>query len=158
MTTLKDILSYILNNYPQHMRDELSNARITKMIYLADWHQAINHGKQLTNIRWYFDNYGPYVDDIRSAAESAPELFKVINTNNMYGQPKIMISSIDDEYVPQLSSNAIKSLDHVIQETQKMYWAGFIKLVYSTYPIVTSDRYSYLDLVSKAAEYKQSRI
>lgn len=135
------------------MQHELSNARVTKMVYLADWHQAITHGKQITNINWFFDNYGPYVNDIKSEAESSPNLFNIINTANMYGQPKIMLSLKDQSYIPTLNDHVKASLDHVLQETQKMYWDSFIKLVYSTYPITSSNRYTHLNLAEKAAEY-----
>ena len=155
MAEIRDALGYILRHYPPSMKHELSNARVTKMIYLADWHQAINFGRQITDINWYFDNYGPYVNDIRAEAERNSETFDVINTNNMYGQPKIMLALKDDSYRPTLDEHERRSLDHVIRETQTMYWDSFIKLVYSTYPITSSDRYNGLDLIKKAAEYKQ---
>lgn len=147
-------LPYILKNYPQHMVHELSNARVTKMLYLADWHQAINHGRQITDIDWYFDNYGPYVNDVRAEAEADSSLFTARCTNNMYGQPKLMLGLNDRSYTPNISNDVKTSLDHVLAQTQKMYWDSFIKLVYSTYPVTSSDRYSYLNLVEKAAEYK----
>lgn len=157
MTTIKDALAYVLKHYPNNMRHELSNARVTKMLYLADWHQAINHGKQITDISWFFDNYGPYVNDVKSTAESNPDVFSVTSTNNMYGQPKIMISLTENNYEAIIPEIERASFDHVIHETQKMYWDSFIKLVYSTYPITSSDRYSTLDLVEKAAEYKKQK-
>jgi hypothetical protein len=157
MTILKEALAYILKNYPQNMAHELSNARVTKMLYLADWHQAINRGNQITSINWYFDNYGPYVNDVRAEAEANPSLFKIMWTNNMYGQPKLMLGLNDRSYVPNISPEVKSSLDHVLEQTQKMYWDSFIKLVYSTYPITSSDRYSQLDLINKASEYRASQ-
>lgn len=157
MDTLKNALAYILKNYPQNMRHELSNARVTKILYLADWHQAINYDKQITNIEWYFDNYGPYVNDIKSEAEAYPDLFSIVNSNNMYGQPKTMLSLKDASYEPKLSEDEKKSLEHVIEETKQMYWDSFIKLVYSTYPIISSERYNHLNLIEKAIEYKKQQ-
>ena len=49
MATLTDIIYYLISNYPH--KDELSNARVTKMVYLADWHAAVKLGHQLTYIR-----------------------------------------------------------------------------------------------------------
>ena len=54
MTELKEVISYLVSKYPH--KDELSNARLTKMIYLADWRHAITQGNQITDIRWFFDN------------------------------------------------------------------------------------------------------
>lgn len=48
MVKLIDIILYILKNYPH--KNELSNARLTKMIYLIDWRSAFDNGKQITNI------------------------------------------------------------------------------------------------------------
>ncbi|MFC0274215.1 Panacea domain-containing protein [Metabacillus herbersteinensis] len=39
------------------------------MVYLADWYSALKNGKQLTNIEWYFDHYGPYVVDVYNAVK-----------------------------------------------------------------------------------------
>lgn len=158
MTALKEALAYILKNYPQHMSHELSNARVTKMLYLADWHQAINKGRQITNIDWYFDNYGPYVSDVKETAEADPAVFEAAWTNNMYGQPKLMLGLHDWSYAPNVSIEAKESLDHVLEQTKKMYWDSFIKLVYSTYPVTSSDRYSHLDLVQKATEYRAAQL
>lgn len=35
-----------------------------------------------------------------------------------------------------------------------MPWNAFISFIYSTYPIITSDRYTFLNLVEKAEQYK----
>ncbi len=157
MSQLKDVIAYILQNYPNHMQHELSNARVTKMVYLADWHQAITKGRQITNIQWYFDNYGPYVNDIKQEAENSPQLFSINNTTNMFGQPKVTLSLSNNSYTPTLSDDEKDSIDHVIEQTQKMYWDSFIKLVYSTYPITSSNRYTHLDLVQRAQEYLKSK-
>ncbi|KTD83093.1 type II toxin-antitoxin system antitoxin SocA domain-containing protein [Legionella waltersii] len=75
MTKLKDVIAYTLKNYP--IKEELSNARITKIIFLADWHQAINYGRQISKIKWVFDNYGPFVWDIHDEAINNPDLFDI---------------------------------------------------------------------------------
>lgn len=154
MAELKDVIAYILRKYPPGLKWDLSKARITKMIYLADWHQAICHDHQITNIKWYFDNYGPYVNDVKLEAERHPDLFDVSLTSNMYGQPKEVISLTNQAYEPAIDAKAKASIDHVISETHKMYWDDFIKLVYSTHPIFSSNRYTDLDLIAKAREYK----
>ena len=55
-----------------------------------------------------------------------------------------------------LSDNVKHVLDFVIEKTAPLSWDDFIKLVYSTYPIVTQPRYSTLNLVQLASLYKQS--
>jgi hypothetical protein len=48
-------------------------------------------------------------------------------------------------------------LDFVIEKTKDLEWNDFIRLIYSTYPIVTQDKYSKLDLVSLAKEYQKTK-
>lgn len=151
MDKLKEIIAYILKQYP--LNNELSNARVTKLIYLADWHQAIQHGRQISSIHWYFDNYGPYVLDVQNKVSECSDLFSQKNTVNMFGSPKTVFILQKPEYEPTLEDQEKASINHVITQTSKLNWGDFINLVYSTYPIISSERYSHLDLVEKAEEY-----
>ncbi|KAA0593961.1 hypothetical protein J2848_004127 [Azospirillum lipoferum] len=152
MAKLSDVLAYVLGSYPH--KHELSNARVNKIIYLADWHHALNYNQQITPISWYFDNYGPYVDDVKVTARKHPEIFKTEETSNFYGNPKLSFSLICDKPA-RLTEAERKSLDFAIEKTKKLYWDDFIKLIYSTHPIASSPRYSTLDLVQKAKEYRK---
>lgn len=69
--TISDVLLYFINKYPYP--DELSKTRITKMVYLADLYKTQVIGEQLTEIKWYFDHYGPYVSDVYDAAKKIIE-------------------------------------------------------------------------------------
>lgn len=155
MAKLKDVMIYLISHYPGSIQDELSNARLTKMVYLADWHQAINHDRQITNIKWYFDNYGPFVRDVEREASKGKDVFCVDLGSNMYGQPKKMISLRGNADAAELAEAEKQSLDHIISISQKLYWDDFIKVVYATHPIASSERYSFLDLVEKAQEYTE---
>jgi uncharacterized protein YwgA len=151
MSKLKEVIAYILINYPH--KDELSNARLTKMVYLADWKLAIERKKQITTINWYFDNYGPYVPDVQQEVQNNTELFECRETINMFGSPKRLFSIKDSDYAPALSADEAQAIDHVITETKVLNWDDFINLVYSTHPISSSSRYSNINLVQKAKEY-----
>lgn len=151
MTKLKDIIAYVLKNYP--IKDELSNARITKIIFLADWHQAINYSRQISNIEWVFDSYGPFVWDIYTEVKSNSDIFDIEETKNIYSQKKTVFHMKNNSYNPEISDMEKLSIDHVLEATKKLFWDDFIKLVYSTYPIMSSERYSKLDLIQKAHEY-----
>lgn len=156
MQALKDIIAYLINEYP--FKSELSNARLTKLVYLADWHQAINYEQQITAIEWYFDNYGPFVFDIINTVNEEKDLFIVEATTNSFGKNKQLIRLKNLHIKTDLVGSVIKSLEHVIEKTKYLNWADFINLVYSTYPITSSCRYSQLNLVEKAIEYKKQCI
>ncbi len=151
MAKLLDVLAFILKKYPH--KSELSNARVTKMVYLADWHQAIKNKRQITSINWYFDNYGPYVGDVLAEIQSNSNIFLAESTNNFYGSPKVQLKLIDASYEAQVDPDEEKSILHVIEKSAPLNWKDFINLVYSTYPITSSNRYSNLNLIEKAKEY-----
>jgi len=140
---IEDLLVYICAKYP--IPQELSKARLTKMVYLADWEACLRTGVQLTPIRWYFHNFGPYVDDVLEAAKISPFL-EVVETENLYGEPKQLIRTRVEAAVPQIDRMAQSILDHVISETKSLYWKEFIRYVYATKPIADSTRYTELDL------------
>jgi hypothetical protein len=156
MAELKDYLAYLLQNYP--LKGELSDARVTKMLYLADWQSAIRTGKQMTDLRWYFHNYGPYVPDIVDTARVFPDLFKVSWISNPYGEPKKILTCTDESFKPKLQTDEKALLDSVIEATRNLSWKDFIGLVYSTHPIVTGERFSSLELGQSAREYKDSEV
>ena len=152
MPKLNDVVGYLCKKYP--IKEELSKSRLTKMVYLADWKSAIKHGKQLTNIRWYFNNYGPYVDDVWHVAVT-DDRFNLNHGYNIYGGIKETIS-LSKRFDPtSLSRKDKKVLDHVIEQTRPLYWNDFIKLVYSTYPVLTGTQGDYLDLEAAAERYKR---
>jgi len=88
MARLKDVMAYIIQEYPESIAEELSNARLTKLVYLSDWKNCLDGGKPITNINGYFDNHGPYVHDVIDTARENPSLFKITETNNVYGGKK----------------------------------------------------------------------
>jgi uncharacterized protein YwgA len=153
MSNLIDILYYICKNYPH--KDELSKARLTKMVYLSDWKSCLVKDCQLTAIDWFFDNYGPFVDDVHKEIEKRGDLINITHTSNCYGYDKTLYMIAENDYIPILEDDEKKIIDEVIDKTKTMHWDGFINFVYSTYPIATSPRYSKLNLLEKAHEYKK---
>jgi hypothetical protein len=151
VASLRDIILYICMGYPYPK--ELSKARLTKMVYLADWRSAITQGKTLTNIQWHYNHYGPSVDDVVEAARNDPGLL-VKKTSNALAPEKEVISALPEAELGPLSEQETAVLDHVIRETAPLHWTEFVKMVYSTYPVLTGRRYETLDLVQLAEEYE----
>lgn len=149
---LEKIIAYICQEYPY--KDELSDARLTKMVYLTDWFSLLVNDQQATEINWVFNHYGPYVSDVYEAAKDNGN-FVVKNKTTIYGNNKKIIN-----YVGEASINLeplIKSvIDTVIDKNKSMYFNDFIDYVYSTYPVKNNDRYSILDLPMLAKEYRTS--
>jgi hypothetical protein len=155
MAKLIDTMAYILKNYPD--KSDLSNARVTKLVYLSDWRHAITQRSQITDINWYFDNFGPFVWDIKDTAESNRDIFATLESLTSRGNPKLLLGLKKEDYIPKLSEIERRSIDHVIDITKNLSWSEFIRLVYSTHPIVSSNKYSYLNLVENAEDYLKNR-
>lgn len=153
MNRLQSIIAYFCLNYPYP--SELSNSRLTKLIYLADWVSALADGQQLTEIEWLFNHYGPYVDDVIDTVEYSRRYFSLHNDYNAFGSNKNVIS-FNDAYAEdiRLSVRDRQILNLVIDRTKGKYYNEFIDYVYSTYPVQSQNRYSNLDLVRLANEYR----
>jgi hypothetical protein len=152
MAELSDVLVYICLHYPY--KDDLSKTRLTKIAYLADWKSAIERDQQITNIRWEFNHYGPYVDDVIETARNDLR-FEIVLTRNYYGEPKEVIRVREGVAEPAIDPGEKVILDFIIKKSSSKNWGDFINLVYSTYPIITQLRFSEIDLVSLAREYNQ---
>jgi hypothetical protein len=155
MTDLKSVLAYICKMYPRP--DDLSRTRLTKLVYLADWKSAIDRGRTITSIRWYFDNFGPFVWDVWNAADADKGTFAIEMTSTPFGDPKHVIKIREGASIDGLDEADRQILDYVIDATKELSWQPFIRLVYSTYPVLSSERYSSLDLVEKAKQYEQHK-
>ena len=147
MAELIDIMVFILSK-----TNSLSNARLTKLIYLSDWLEAIKFGHQVSNIKWYFNDYGPYVWDILDTARNHPNIFEVLSVKNMN---IIRLKGSDNSN--SLTEEESQALDYVINQTKDLAFEDFIQLVYSTYPIQVSNRYNYMDVVSLSRQYLKSK-
>ena len=145
-----NLIRYIINEYPH--KDELSKARLNKIIYLVDWKSAIDRDKKITNIDWIFNHYGPYVREIENLI-SDDERFHIISTKNIYGNEKNLITLKEDIDFQEPDEEDKEIIDFVIDKTKKFNWKKFIELVYSTYPIISQERGTELDLLALAREY-----
>lgn len=151
MNKLQNIVAYLCSKYPH--KSELSKARLTKLVYLADWFSSLVYGKPMTDIEWVFNHYGPYVDDVVDSIRNTQNFSLEIEQNG-YGATKHVISFHGDKNEINLSTEECEILDVVIDKTKTLYFNDFIDYVYSTYPVKSQERYSTLNLKSLAKEYK----
>lgn len=145
MTNLLDIIAYIVDKYPY--KEELSKARLTKMVYLVDWLSTMNTGHQMTAIKWYFDNYGPFVWDVIDEVKENSDIFSLWSEPNFFGEEKTLVKLHNNcHYKPVIADSEREIIDEVVSSTKKMNWTEFIRYVYSTPPIKQSKKYSNLEL------------
>lgn len=142
---IKEILHYILEEYPYP--NDLTKTRITKLFYLIDWESMCEQQKQITDINWYFDHYGPFVSDVLDAADEDKDV-KINKTISAYGGVKYIVQSKLEKGKLKfaLDSNEKRIIQKVIDDTKKFTWNEFIDYVYNTPPIKNSKQYGNLNL------------
>jgi uncharacterized protein YwgA len=155
MAKLEEAMAYLCERYPY--KSELSKARLTKMIYLADWRLALTNRRQVTSLKWVFNHYGPYLDDVKNEAQTNPR-FELKRDRNLYGKVKELVTLAEHPSHFELDDQEKAALEHVVEKTKDLTWGRFIKLVYSTYPIATQPRYVPLDLESLADTYQRQGV
>ncbi len=155
MNELLDIIYYICLNYPN--QEDLSNARLNKIIYLADWRNVLKRGHQVSQINWIFNHYGPFVSDIINEVSAHENIFEVRYVPNDFGHPKQIISLRNDTNLgnPNIIDN--DSIDFIIEKTKDMGFNKFIQYVYSTYPVLSSQHGESLNLIEKAEQYRANK-
>ena len=152
------VLRYIVKNYP--IPEELTKTRTTKLVYLVDWEMAKRKHRQLTDIEWKFDQFGPFVSDVYDAADEDKEL-SIVKKQSAFGTTKYIVQSKNDRErldYPDLDRETQAIIDDVIDKTRNLYWNGFIEYVYDTYPIKHVQKYNHLNLVQLAEEESRLHI
>lgn len=146
MVRAGNLEKYIQRHYPH--REELSKARLTWMLYLADWKSVITNGVQITDIVWGLSDQGPYAKEgwRRSRRESG--LRRGLHRSHSPLRASTSFSITKEE---------AEILDFVIESCASKSWLEFKRLIYSTYPVMTQRKAEKLDLPKLAESYRDKR-
>ena len=111
------------------------------MAYLADWKSAVERGRQMTGLSWVLGDRGPDCHEARLLVEA-----------ELSGPARGRLARC-----PSLTAEDRRLLRFVVQSVREKGYPEMEKLVYSTYPIFTQERFSGLDLAALAEEYRRVR-
>lgn len=155
MSKLLEVVFHICF-HARNLGISLPKARLVKLVYLADWKSAIETGHQITEIKWFYNHYGPYVKEVIDLIDNNPN-FVSRNYINNFGKRAEKID-LRDQISYDFSSSILSEqdrqiIDYISDITKNMGYSEFLRLVYSTYPIIKSEKYNFLDLVKLANEY-----
>ena len=114
---------------------------------------AKKYNESCSGINWYFDNYGPYVQDVMKTA-SSDERIKITEETSHYGGVKYIFQlekskNLEFKY---LSEKEYRIIDSVIEETKDMSFNNFINYVYNTPPVIKTPKGHSLDLIKISSE------
>lgn len=134
---IHDIISKILTFYKSEK--EISLQKIVFLIYLCDWKNSIEHGRQMTDIEW------KYLDSEFSKKIIAA--FNEVRTREGF--------EFKSNYA-NLSETELQVIDFIGTLSLKLNTEDFIKLVFSTYPMIRKEKYKSLNLPDLAEDYKSN--
>lgn len=149
-SNLINIINFILSE--QTNRSGISISKLTKIIYLIDWRSSITIGRQITDLQWHANIHGPYTKTILEESQKEKNII-ITTTINELGNKKTFLT-LEHSRKPELNRDIIDTINFVLDATKNKINRDLEKLVDSTYPIVSSEKYSELDLTQKAMEYK----
>ncbi len=144
MNKLKNTILYVIKYYPYE--DNLTQTRLIALLYLIDWENMLQYKKQLTNISWYFEHYGPYSSDIMNEINNHNDLC-VEPTKSNFGTEKYLIKSKKDNLkITDLTKEDIDIINKVINDTKLLTWNELMTYVYNTKPIKNTKKYTNITL------------
>ena len=97
------------------------------LLYLVDWKMSLEHGRQVTALKWHRGHVGPCAQ-LESESKSVQK------------------NSLDEK------ERAV--VEHVCQTFHELDPLDFLNTVLGTYPMLMASLYQELDLPTMAAEYK----
>lgn len=113
-------------------------------IYLLDWKYSILNDQPLLNVTWYYGNYGPEIIKEHTTIVNIFDLVEeVINSNEKFEKCQECIDI--EDFILFVNDKLERLTDTELQN-----------LVYSTYPMIRSEKYSTLPLSLLVAEYKMA--
>jgi Protein of unknown function (DUF4065) len=156
LATVRDVLSYICTKHPNPLA--LTINHINKIIYLADWKSAIVRGRQVTGLTWRIDDSGPHAPQINTVLEQE-SAFELITSGGAFRIPTERLQLRSGIGWKTLDAKDKEILDFVLKTASSKYFGDFVRLVYSTFPVLNSpDSDEHLDLVALAAQYKEQEL
>lgn len=154
-SVLREALAYLASHFPKET--ELSRSRLTRMLYLADWRSAILRGQPLTKAVWNYSQYGPFAIEAETILRHDPNFTTSIDFSLDNGEVDTVALRQPVSYT-SLTVDDRSLLDFVVEVTASLPWNDFNRLVYSTYPLITQEKYQNLDLMVAADRYQRDGI
>lgn len=155
-TLLKDI---IIQLYDSKVTNNITCYELPKLLYLIDWVYAVNFDKLLTNLNWYYDHNGVMSNKLITYLKNVDGTFigKEGNRSIYEYSDQDYYELIDHDYTPLLDSETVKVINHVVKKTKDLNRIpDFIKYVLSTYPLMITNKYDFIDLLECAKYHKQN--
>ena len=131
--------------------EKLPRYALPKLIYLLDYQYSLTHGEQYTNIKWYYNDFGPFVHDVENAIRKH-ENVKISKEKNPYDGKGCSYFYYAGVKVSLVDSEAASILEGMVSLFRKMTSREFISYVYGTYPMAHTSRHNFIDVSALALQ------
>ncbi|MDR2170631.1 MAG: hypothetical protein LBP59_10855 [Planctomycetaceae bacterium] len=147
---VNEVVRYIVYRYDDSGNDVrvISGSLLTNLLFLSDWKFALEYGNVISGIKWKHTFYPGYIhEDIIQALQIDDDIeMKWLRSGMMVNMRPICTTL-------QLYKSG-EIIDFIIEKRHRLGNDGFMRLFFSVYPLMSRSRYTELDLVQIAAEYK----
>jgi hypothetical protein len=138
MDKLKDTIYCILKSKKEN---KVLDAKLVKVVYLANWIYTLKTKKPISPIGWAYNNYGPYSTAIFNIINENRDIFKIKSEGGLIYEIK------DKNYkISSLSKKEIKCINSAIKKTNNLNFFKLINYIFKTYPVKVSEKGSLMDL------------
>lgn len=133
MSVAQDILVYLV----AHASRPFKRTDLVKLVYLVDWEHLTLYGRQVTDIEWVRDYYGPYAHSIAGDLHQlqSREQIAVIETVNGYGGTMYLHKPTPKTRVPELPYQLEVVCDSILGSYGKLSLDKLKNAAYSTPPM-----------------------
>lgn len=153
MATVQDLASYLIPRAMEH-KSVVSLPRLIKLMYLADWREALAHNVQITNLNWKIGACGPSADEIYQQLVTDVSHFTLSTIMDRFGNPKTVVGRASQAVNSGLTLSQQSSVDFILNVAKNREWESLVALVSSTYPVATNEPGAELNLPKLATEYQ----
>lgn len=146
-STLKSLALRMVMDDPT--RRAVPLARLNTMLYLLDWHSALEHGRTETGVQWW-RLLGLRGEEVRRLVESDPD-FQKIPVADVPGVWRLAAATSERPLFGAPLEWMVRYVLRIAEENPEPEFTG---LANSTFPFWGSEDGDILDLESAALEYK----
>jgi hypothetical protein len=148
MSGLKSLVLYLCRN-KSLSHTPISFDTLRYLVYLAHWKYALVYGQDLSETTWVFARSGPASGKFFDLLFTSPEIIVI----DRLVENETMNISCNKDLSVDIKEPEKLVLDFVLSKEALLNEPELQKLVYSTYPMMTTPRFKKLDLINKAKDY-----
>lgn len=145
--SVRDYAYYVCSKFSDS--PDVGRERVHFLLFLAAWRLSLSKDQTLSSLRWICNDIGPYSETIDNVLRSDDRL-KVFVSSDSSSAERILVIRKEDPVLSEIFRNHI---DQLIERYGKTSFLDLSKLVFSTYPILASNRGYPMDLPALAKAY-----